>query len=256
MHRDGCLICANFIHTVYTHSLLTLIISDFRGCVISCYAWLTCYPANTRKWKGWLYTVLLQMFLVRTAGKDLFRQTVCTINCKWTNQICTSRRNQLICMGFFGNDVGVLICDEAFKTDAGKISRCRSAELLHCTRKTGIYCEAACCSQGWLCLNTVWIPKAFPSPVFHVMFSCAMLRVMQKTIWNLIWAARASRLRHICKNLIGNALHTTSKCVLNQIFFLKSDLMFFFFFPNKPILIKSECPKKCWRSEFIHYSLY
>lgn len=53
---------------------------------------------------------------VQTAGKSdiifflksgLFKQTVCTINCEWSNQICVSRRNQLICMGCFGYDVDV-----------------------------------------------------------------------------------------------------------------------------------------------------
>lgn len=46
---------------------------------------------------------------VQTAGKldffflksGLLRQTVRTINCKWSNQICVSRHNQLICMVCF-----------------------------------------------------------------------------------------------------------------------------------------------------------
>lgn len=47
---------------------------------------------------------------------DLFSQTVCTINCNLSNQICASRHIQLICISCFDH-----IFDADFKTDAGKM---------------------------------------------------------------------------------------------------------------------------------------
>ncbi len=44
----------------------------------------------------------LQANLFFFLKSDLFRQTVRTINCKWSNQVCVTRHNQLICMGCFG----------------------------------------------------------------------------------------------------------------------------------------------------------
>lgn len=41
------------------------------------------------------------------------------------------------------------------------------------------------------------------------------LCVVFKTLWNLTLAARAFRLRHICKNQIGISFQTTSKCGLS-----------------------------------------
>lgn len=39
----------------------------------------------------------------------------------------------------------------------------------------------------------------------------------KKTLWNLIWVARAPALRGICRNPIGIAFQTTSKCSLDPI---------------------------------------
>lgn len=43
------------------------------------------------------------------------------------------------------------------------------------------------------------------------------MQVTQKTFLDLIWAARASGLKHICRNPIGIAFQTTSKCSWGQI---------------------------------------
>lgn len=100
-----------------------------------------------------------------------------------------------------------------------------------------------CCSHSLrLCLNAVWILLPFLSQILMLSLSVA-LRLLQKTIWNPIWAATASRPRRICKNTIGITFQTTS-------------IPPFFLFGCLDIQNPSGYAKKClfffWQSEQGH----
>ena len=145
--------------------------------------------------------------IVQTAGKyDLFLRSDSLSTPLFESD--PIGHHQPICMGCLGNDAVIAtLVMRLSNVGAWKI------EVHHFAFRTsyfGIcpwpiilsYIASKTILSDSTLLLAAWIPC---SPVILNMMSsfCVVLRVMQKTYWNLIWAVGTSRPIWICRNLIG-----------------------------------------------------
>lgn len=146
--------------------------------------------------------------------------TLCTVICKWSNWICVSR---------LYTNLSAVVATLASVTTSMVARLFNAKSLRNRALSSRLWSRQFISVSVHRLLSSVLhiasssIESAQPlwcTPVTLDLMSslcCADSRVTQKTLWNPIWVARASRLKHFCRNLIWiafpNQCKNCIKCV-------------------------------------------